>query len=578
MQIHTRRLRVVQWVGIALCVVIVGRLAYWQVWKHGELAAIAERQYTRATVLPTQRGEIRDRQGRIIVGNEERYVLFAEPHVVRESPPALSALLAPLVFSPDLAPPSVASDAAWQLQETQRLQLGIGSALMSGRRWVALAPRLSRAQKERIQALQIHGLGFDPFWQRSYPDASLSAHLLGFLGKDAQGVDRGYFGVEGFYDRELRGREGSWEQQTSAAGLPLLGGSEFRPARPGRSLQLTIDSALQYAVEAELKSGMERYGAKAGEVVIMDPHSGEILALASFPNYDPAQFAKFPSELYRAPAVSELYEPGSTLKVLTVAAGIEAGAITPETACRRCGGPREINGFSIKTWNNQYHPDISMREALAQSDNTAMVFIQEELGKERFLSWLRAFGLNSATGIDMQGEVVPPFRDDGEWRTIDVATTSFGQGIAVTSIGLVRAVAALANGGHLVQPHVVQTVWEGDEAIPVTGARSGPILSESTLAQVRDMMVYAAAQGDARWTAAQDFPVAGKTGTAQIAEGGKYLEDKTLASFIGFAPADNPRFVMLVKLREPTSSPWGSETAAPLWFRILPILRAHFSI
>jgi cell division protein FtsI/penicillin-binding protein 2 len=229
-----------------------------------------------------------------------------------------------------------------------------------------------------------------------------------------------------------------------------------------------------------------------------------------------------------------------------------------------------INGFSIKTWNEVYNPGVNMRDALAKSDNTAMVYIQDLIGKKKMIEWWEKFELNKKTGIDLQGEAVGAWRASSRWSDIDVATSTFGQGIAVTSVQLVRAVASIANGGFLVQPHVVDAVREGSEWQEFTLSEPTKILSEFTSKTVTDMMVYSAQQGDAKWTSSRIVSVAGKTGTAQIAEEGKYVADKTLASFVGFAPAEDPEFVMLVLLRAPRSSPWGSETAAPLWYRILP--------
>jgi cell division protein FtsI/penicillin-binding protein 2 len=188
------------------------------------------------------------------------------------------------------------------------------------------------------------------------------------------------------------------------------------------------------------------------------------------------------------------------------------------------------------------------------------------------LEWLRTFGLAEKTGVDLQGEAQFEFRDDDEWRVIDAATASFGQGIATTSLNLTRAVGAIANGGVLMQPYAVQAVEEDGERITVQPQALRRVISEETAKTVTEMMVYSAQQGDSKWTTSRDVNVAGKTGTAQISENGKYLEEKTIASFIGFAPAENPKFVMLVKLREPKTSPWGSETAAPLWYRIMRLM------
>ncbi len=569
-----RRLRVWRWSIALVGIVLLSRLAYWQLWEHTTLSQAAEMQYAVSRPIQTSRGTIYDRTGKILATNQERFTLFAEPFRLSSTTDSLVEQLVPILESSLWENLSLATDAATLADNRKSLSQSLAETLQQReRRWLPLFHRLTREQKDQIAALNISGLGFDPRGYRLYPDASVAAQLLGFVGKNDRGEDQGYFGVEGFYDLELRGRAGREQRQTTALGMPIaLGESTQTRAQPGRDLILTIDKALQYRVEQALLSGISRYQASSGEVVIMDPKTGEILAQASFPNYDPSHFQDFDPKLYSNPVVAELYEPGSTLKILTIAAGIEEKVITPDTPCPRCSGPRVISGFSIRTWNEEYHPDITVRDALAKSDNTAMVFIQEELGKERFLSWLRKFGLDQKSGVDLQGEEQFVFHPDREWPTIDTATAAFGQGIAVTSLNLVRAAAAIANGGVLVTPHVVRTVIENGQELPVKFEDSPRVISVETSKIVTEMMVNAVEQGDAKWAAPKDLRIAGKTGTAQIAEGGEYQEDKTIASFIGFAPADDPKFIMLVKLREPKSSPWGSETAAPLWFDIARFL------
>lgn len=558
-----QRFRLVQLIFALGGLVLLARLAYWQIWMHQELSAVAQQQYERLQELSAERGVIYDRNGYVLASNEEVYTLFAQPHVLHQSPAEISQKIAPFLID------STASDSAQQLVEWQQR---LSTRLSSDRRWIALATSLTREQKEQITQLDIFGVGFDPILARRYPDASVAAHLLGFVGKSEEGLDQGYFGVEGYYDRELKGRPGKRELQRGASGLPLLAAAAVNETSPeaGRSFRLTIDMGLQDTLEQLLVKGIEQYGAESGEVVVLDPNTGAVIAMAAVPNYDPSRFTEFDPQTYRNPAVSELYEPGSTIKVLTVAAGIEDGVISPDTTCPICAGPRVISGFSIRTWNEVYNPNVSMRDALAKSDNTAMVYIQDLLGRQRMLSWWAKFGLHDRTGIDVQGEAKPVWRPDNQWREIDVATSSFGQGIAMTSLHLTRGVAAIANGGWLMTPYVVGAVQEGDQWQKVPEIPGERILSEATTNTVRDMMVYTAEQGDAKWTASRQVSVAGKTGTAQIAEGGTYLEDKTIASFVGFAPAENPEFVMLVKLRAPTTSPWGSETAAPLWYKMLP--------
>jgi cell division protein FtsI/penicillin-binding protein 2 len=301
----------------------------------------------------------------------------------------------------------------------------------------------------------------------------------------------------------------------------------------------------------------------------MEPKTGNIISMASLPTYTNYEWYKYEPILYKNPIVSDFYEPGSTFKVLVMASGLDASVVEPDTRCDKCAGPREISGYTIRTWNNKYYPQTTMTEVLEHSDNTGMVFVQEKLKKQKFLEYLTKFGLGESTGIDLEEENFPNFRADNLWKPIDLATTSFGQGIAVTPIQMIRAVGAVANGGILVEPHVVSKVITANEQeLEIKPKEIRRVISLKTSKVLTEMLVQAVDKGEAKWAKPQGYRIAGKTGTAQIPIAGHYDEKKTIASFVGYAPADNPRFVMLVKLTEPTSSPWGSETAAPLFFSI----------
>jgi len=300
--------------------------------------------------------------------------------------------------------------------------------------------------------------------------------------------------------------------------------------------------------------------------------------MASLPNYDPAYYWKYDKSLFPNPVIASSYEPGSTFKVLVMAAAIDSGVVSPETRCDKCSGPRNISGYTIRTWNDKYFPNSTMTEIIQHSDNVGMVFVSEKLGKEKLLAYIKNFGFGKPTGIDLQEEVSPPLRPDSEWKPIDLATASFGQGIAVTPLQMVRAVGAIANKGKLVKPFVVKKIIGEDKEKEIPLPEGVQVIKASTAAIITEMMVNAVDNGEAKWAKPKGFRIAGKTGTAQIPVAGHYDEEKTIASFVGFAPADEPKFVMLVTLREPTSSPWGSETAAPLWFDIASELFTYFGI
>jgi cell division protein FtsI/penicillin-binding protein 2 len=407
----------------------------------------------------------------------------------------------------------------------------------------------------------------------------MAAHLLGFVGLDSRGKDKGYYGLEGYYNLELSGRPGVIRQEKDAFNQPILSGDfSAQSKKDGRDLKLNVDRGLQFIVEKKLASGVERYGARAGSVTIMDPNSGAVLAMASLPGYDPAEYNRYETENYSNPVVRDAFEPGSIFKVMVMAAAIDSGVVKPETICDICDGPAKIDKYEIKTWNNEYYPNSTMSEVIIHSDNVGMVFTGQKLGVDRFVDYFHRFGFTESTGIDLEDEIVPQPKADKDWTYVDVATGSFGQGFLATGMQLLTAVSAIANGGELVQPRLVKEIISEGHGVALPKKSKHRVISQGAANQVRDIMVAAASSGEAKWADIKGYKIAGKTGTAQVAVGGKYAEEKTNASFVGFAPADNPKFAMLVTLKEPSSSPWASETAAPLWFSIAQDLFNHFNV
>lgn len=526
-----------------------------QIKRHDEFAARADRQHFDTLELPAARGDILAADKTILAGSTPSFLLYAyKPHVTQDFH-ALSARLASVLG-----------------RDEQELfnQLSDQSA------WIPIDRNVTIDAREEIASWNEPGLGFEAAASRSYPDASASAHVVGFVGKDEAGNPKGYFGLEGYYDRELRGVNGELRQEKDAFGNPILVGryDEIAPVS-GRTLETHIDRYVQNLVSEALREGLERYGASAGEAVVMNPATGAIVASASYPNYDPARFWEFPAAARKNPTVAETYEPGSTFKVLVMSAALDAGVLTPDTTCDICDGPIRIGTYLVRTWNEQYRQQISMTDTIVHSDNTGMVFVARRLGEERMLEYLRKFGIGDTTGIDVQEETIPNLRE--RWAEIDVATASFGQGIAVTTLQMLRAVGAIASGGVLMTPQIVGRI-SGDKEVEIEPKPIRRVISEETARTMTDIMVKAVKDGEAKFAAPKGYRIAGKTGTAQIPVAGHYDQEKTIVSFVGFAPADNPKFAMIVKLREPTSSPWGSETAAPLWFSIAKKLFLYWGI
>lgn len=558
---------------------IVLRLFYWQVISRDSLQAKAEKQYLRDIELFPKRGEILASDGSPLVTNQTAYLMYANPKEISD-PNSVAEKIQPILDLSDIATvsaellPEYNPDVYKKEQELKQKERQVAlteKITQTNLDWVLLGRKLTNIQKEQIEKLNINGLGFSDEIARDYPEGSMSAHLLGFVGLDDFGRDTGYFGLEGFYNRQLKGRLGVTKEETDAKGNPILLGDYGQIGEnPGRTLKLTIDRSVQKVVEEELLSSIESYQAKAGQVLIMDPTTGAIIASAAYPAYDPANYTKYPNANYVNPVVAETYEPGSTFKVLAMAAGINENVIQPETICTICDGQVEISGYKISTWDNKYHPNSTMTEVIQNSDNTGMVFLSQKLGFEKFHQYLKNFGFGDLTGVDIQDETYGVIRPKKDWGEIDLATASFGQGIAVTSIQMVKAVSAIANGGKLPTPHFVSEIIDGDNPLKVSPDSNSfkSIITKETAGKVTEMMAKAVVGGEAHYKIPDGYSLAGKTGTAQIPVAGHYDPSKTIASFVGFGPLPNPKFVMLVRFTEPKSSPYGSETAAPTFFRI----------
>jgi cell division protein FtsI/penicillin-binding protein 2 len=540
-----------------LAAIITARLFYWQVIRAEDLLAQAESQHWQVFTAPAERGEILTADGFRLAGNQPAFLVYAQPPKTRER-----------------------EETAKRLAEALKIdEATVSAELNSDLLFVPIARKVDQEVKKRLQAMNLPGIDFKPEQKRFYPEGSMAAHLLGFVGSDASLNDTGYFGLEGEYDLELRGRPGQLKQERDALNRPIPWGEVIEIApMDGRTLVLTIDRAGQYLVEKELKSAVEKYGAKQGTVTVMDPASGAILAMAAYPAYHPGKWSLFPEERFKNPVVADRYEPGSTFKVVSMAAGLDAGVVKPETKCDICAGPFEIGGETIRTWNDKYFPESTMVEVLEHSDNVGITFVARRLGLGRFYRYLQLFGFGEKTGIDLQEEVAAELRPKESWYPIDLATAGFGQGIAVTRIQMVRAMAAVANGGKLVRPYLVQKIVSPDREIEIKPQVVRRVIKPKTAQVLTEMLVAAVDNGEARAFKPEGFVIAGKTGTAQIPIAGHYDPNKTIASFIGFAPVDNPRFVMLVTFREPTASPWGSETAAPTFFKIAKELFVHYGI
>lgn len=574
------RIKIFQIAVFIAAAIIVFRLFYWQF-----LAKIATSAdlFLKESEIPAPRGEIYTSDNFPLVANQEAFLVYGMPHKLDKKPDEVTKILAPLLIAEKYSTTSAVlspEELETKEKETKQKEAELLQKLSNKNLyWVQLARKVPLQIKEKIEQARIEGIGFERDEKRFYPEASMAAQLLGFVGFDKFGEDTGYFGLEGYWDRKLRGKSGRLGQEQDPFGLPILVGRYHRVSpQKGSSLYLAIDRAIQFMVEEKLAGAVKKYGAKDGTVVISDPKTGHILAMATYPTYDPAFRLQFDENLYKNPAVADTFEPGSIFKVISMSAALELSLVEPNTKCPLCSGPRQLGGFEISTWNKKYYPDSTMIEIIEHSDNVGMTYVAEKLGIDKLYDYIVRFGFGKQTGIDLQGESEGTVRKKEEWRPIDLATASFGQGIAVTPIQMVQAVSTIANGGKLITPKVVTKVKEGSHEETNEPDVERRVISPKTASQITEMMVNAVEKGEARAFAPKGYRIAGKTGTAQIPIAGHYDPEKTIASFVGFAPSDDPKFVMFVRFSQPTSSPFGSETAAPTFFEIARELFNYFGI
>lgn len=439
---------------------------------------------------------------------------------------------------------------------------------------------LSLEEANKIKTEELAGVLVVPEYGRYYPEETLASHVLGFVNADGDGK----YGFEGHYNNELKGLAGNirGEQDTLGNVINLI---DQKNPQDGNSYVLTVDRGVQYFVEEKLNEALQTYQADSGTVVIMDIETGGIVAMASSPFYDPNNFrevAKADPGLFINPAIAGLYEPGSIFKPIVMAAALDQGVVTPDTR-NVFNSSVEIGGYTIHTATGQAFGDENMADILQNSDNVGMVWVSDLLGKDKEYSYINDFGLFDKTHIDLDTEAVgyaPPFK---LWQDINRATIAFGQGISVTPIELVTAYATIANKGIYIIPHIVDKIILQDGTERTVEKKEGNrIIKEKTSSDLANMLIQAVDKGHAWRAGVQGFYVAAKTGTAQIPQesGGYESNDSGLGiynhSLAGFAPADTPRFAMLVKLERPKTNRYAEDTAGPLFGQIASYLLNYY--
>ncbi len=532
-----RRLWVVLIGLMFAAVIIVGRLFAFQILQGQEWAQRAGNEFY--VVAQPNRGNIYDRNGAVLAANGADYQVSVSPNMVLE-PLELSMSLASIL---------------------QRPQYEVLAALQANTPYMMLAGRVSPEMADLILALPYEGVQVDPLPRRFYPQGALMCHELGYVDFEGNGGS----GLEGYYQTELAGEAASARVNIS----PLMV-QENIIAREGADLVLTIDRTVQYVVEQYLARGLQQYGARSGTIIVMDPRTGAILAMANLPCYEPYTFFDVSDEsVLLNPAVSKQHEPGSVMKLVTMAAALDAGVVTPHSTYYDAG-VLEVGGHRTVNWDRSAPGTVDMTTLLSRSLNVGAATLAVWMGADTYYDYLQRFNFGRPTGIDLMAEMAGtmPLPGSEVWAESFLATNAYGQGLAVTPLQMISAVSALANNGYLMQPYLVQEVRSAQGTyVHQPMVLSRPI-SEETAHQVTAMAVTAVAR-EVYEAQIEGYTVAGKTGTAQIAENGVYLTNATIGSFIGWLPADAPELIVFVKLDRPTASPWGSQTAAPLFAELV---------
>ena len=529
---------------------LAGRLGWLMIIKHGELAALAERQYSRTIALQGARGPIVDRHGAPLATSTPAESLFAQPRGIGD-PVRLAAALAPIVDVP-------ARD--------------LHAQLTSGKGFVWLRRKLPPAIAARVRALNEPGLGFLAEPLRLYPNRELAAHVLGF-----EGVDGGLEGVERAWNEALAGTPGRAIVGRDALGREIAAQQILTPPAPGRGVMLTLDQTIQYLAEREIDAAYRRTHARAAMAIAMDPRSGDVLALALRPTFNPNAFLDVASrEVWRNRAVTDPFEPGSTFKVILAAAALEEGVVRPDDRIWAENGQLTIAKTTIHDWKK--FGWLSFSEVLQNSSNVGSMKVGLALGGDRYHHYMTAFGFGAPTGIGLPGESRGLLRDPQRWSPLSLPTMSIGQEVSVTALQMLAAFGAVANGGTLMQPRLVKAEFDADgrEMRRIEPRAVRQVVSPETARTLSRMLVEVVEHGTGHLAAVGGYDVGGKTGTAQKLDSTtrRYSRAPGVLSFIGFVPADEPRLVLLVLLDEPKNEKWGSEAAAPIFAAIAaPVLR-----
>jgi cell division protein FtsI (penicillin-binding protein 3) len=547
--VSNRRIMLLATLFVVLLAAALGR-AFWLQGVNGRAyAAMAVKQHRETVVVPAARGTIVDRNGEPLAIGRQTTTVFANPQQVDRPRDVALALGRTLGLEP--------AEVHSQLVDRSR-------------GFVYVARKADPLAAEKLEEIGFAGLGFFPEELRTYPQGPVAAQVLGFAGTDNKGLE----GLERSLEKSLAGRPGSRTIVKDPTGR-ALDVVATRPESPGKGVRLTLDHQIQAHAEDILKETVRRYGARSASAIVMDPYTGGVLAMAVAPGYNANRFPTTRADYRRNRAVTDTYEPGSTFKLVTIAAGLEEGIVSPGTTFRLAP---TINVADRVIHEAHARPtlDLSVRGIVERSSNVGTITIAQRIGEGRLADWIDRFGFGKATGIDFPGESAGFALPPGQWSGSTIGTVPIGHGIAVTPIQMARAYAAIANGGVLVTPHLVDSV--GGQA--PDRKRGKRVVSKAVSTQMLSMLRGVVIEGTGTQAAIPGYTVAGKTGTAAKidSETGEYSRSRYVASFVGLVPATKPRVVIMVMVDEPKGSIYGGDVAAPAFREIARFNLQHLEV
>lgn len=534
---------------------VIGRGVHLQVQDNQALEWVAAKQYQAVVPVAARRGKILDAKGKELAVSQPATSIYMDGSKALDPAMAVRQLAGVLGLS---------GEAVSELK----------SQLMARKRFVWIKRKVDSETVERVRALNVAGLRFVEESRRIYPSGKLASTVLGAVGTDSEGLA----GVEMAYNDELLSTHNTMTFQRDARGRLIYSPVAFKDQVDVGSVTLTIDKTIQFITESALDRAVETSKARAGVAVVMDPKTGAVLAMVTSPNFNPNDYTKYPQSMWRNRAISDTFEPGSTFKVLTVAAALDLGLVTPDQKFDCMNGAVTIGNATIH--DHDPYGVLSVRDIIKVSSNIGAYKVANVIGKDRLYGALRKFGMGQKLGIEIPGEVNGLIRPGAKWGPVELATIAFGQGVTATPLQLTSAMATIANGGVRMKPFVVQRVEnrKGEVVFEAALTKVETAIRPETATLMLEIMRSVVGQGGtAKKAASEEFSVAGKTGTAQkVAEGtGKYAAGKFFASFVGAAPVEDPRVVIFVGVDEPQGGHFGGQIAGPV-FREIAEASLHY--